>query len=315
MMRSRGCACLVRFSQPTVGCSGMAAPHPPTQAGQPVRVYPLKWMESVFDSREKAECLLKPEVENGNVSYHDMELAQVSNILLVTTYRRNNTIVFSTVLLWEQETPSSGGSHSLETAPWCTRSISRLIQLAQLIYSSLAFLGAVAYSQGFARPKWRLSKLVATSTLLGFCSYSIGFNQKLSAHIKFARSLDNPAGFNQALRNINARLGGPEHFPYGVPERREEVLGAALGPPVATSSTITGSIPETTEPTEGWAVSPFQEEPDQNQGEYPYVMIPCVIPGPPASTNAQGANQLYIRFDPAHFGSLQCSLLIQYIGP
>jgi hypothetical protein len=67
-----GCACFTRFSQPTVSYSRMADPRSPTQAGQPVRVYPLKWMESVFSSREKTEYLLKPEVENGNVTYNDM---------------------------------------------------------------------------------------------------------------------------------------------------------------------------------------------------------------------------------------------------
>jgi hypothetical protein len=132
---------------------------------------------------------------------------------------------------------------------------------------------------------------VTTSTLLGFCSYSIGFNQNLSAHIKFARSLENPVGFNQALRNVNARLGGPEHFPYGVPERREELVGAALGPAFQASPTSTESTSATTEPTEGWAVPPSQEDLDQNQSEYLYVMISCVILG---AYKAQAANQLYI---------------------
>jgi len=109
---------------------------------------------------------------------------------------------------------------------------------------------------------------VAISTFLGFGSYTFGFNQKLSAHFRFARTLEDPAGFNRALQNINARLGGPEHFPYGVPERREELMGVALGPHVANGPNANGSSPETTEPGEGWAAYPVQE-PDQNQGRSP----------------------------------------------
>lgn len=75
---------LVPFSQPTAGHSGMAASRSPTQTGQSSRAYPLKWIEAVFDSKERTESLLRPEVENGNVTYHDMELAQASEVLLLT---------------------------------------------------------------------------------------------------------------------------------------------------------------------------------------------------------------------------------------
>jgi hypothetical protein len=62
----------------------MAALRPPAQQDQSARAYPLKWIEDTFNSREKTESLLRPEVENGNVTYHDMELAQASEILLLT---------------------------------------------------------------------------------------------------------------------------------------------------------------------------------------------------------------------------------------
>ena len=41
-------------------------------------------MEGTFSSRKKTESLLRPEFENGNVAYHDMELAQASDISLLT---------------------------------------------------------------------------------------------------------------------------------------------------------------------------------------------------------------------------------------
>ena len=107
------------------------------------------------------------------------------------------------------------------------------------------------------------------STFLGFSSYTIGFNQKLSSHFKFARSLENPTGFNQALRNVNARLGGPENFPYGVPERREELMSVVLGPGVAAlprDPNVSRKTHDTTQPGEDWAVSSSTEELDQSQG-------------------------------------------------
>lgn len=124
---------------------------------------------------------------------------------------------------------------------------------------------------------------MAISAFLGCGSYTFGFNQKLAAHARFARSLENPAGFNRALRNINARIGGPEHFPYGVPEQREERVAIALGPGIAALSknpTAGGSPPETMDPGEGWAVSPSQEEPDQSQSKPLYVIhVPSIISG------------------------------------
>ncbi|KAF9650044.1 hypothetical protein BDM02DRAFT_3268241 [Thelephora ganbajun] len=225
----------------------------PTQTNQSTRAYPLRWIEGTFNSKEKTETLFRPEVENGNITYHDMELAQ--------SFFSNKT------------------------------------RYLPFLYSNLAFLSTVTYSRWFARPKWSLTKLVTIGTFLGLGSYTFGFNRKLAAHFRFARSLENPAGFNRALRNINARLGGPEHFPYGVPERRGELIGVALGPGVTALSKNpnVNKLPlETTEPGEDWAVSSSQEQPDQNQ-----------IPFPPAPTNAMNTKQSYTLI-PFNFTSPEC---------
>lgn len=110
---------------------------------------------------------------------------------------------------------------------------------------------------------------MAISTFLGFGGNVAGFSQNLSTHFKFARSLENPVGFNRALRNVNARLGGPEHFPYGVPERQEDLMGVAAGPVVGAlprDTTVGGSTRDNTEPGEGWTVSSSPGELDQSQG-------------------------------------------------
>ena len=144
-----------------------------------------------------------------------------------------------------------------------------------------------------------MTKLVTISTFLGFGSYTFGFNQKLTAHFKFARSLEDPAGFNRALRNINTRLGGPEHFPYGVPERREELMGIALGPSVAASSkdsSVSEPPLETTESGEVWSGEATPES-DQNQSkssEASYVIaVLCASFPSSALANAAGTKRLY----------------------
>ena len=143
---------------------------------------------------------------------------------------------------------------------------------------------------------------MTTSTFLGIGSYTFGFNQKLSAHFRFARSLENPAGFNRALRNINARLGGPEHFPYGVPEMREESIAVALGPGVTALSNDKKPRLETTESGEDWTFPPSQEEPDQNRCKFPYVIAAicasCLAQSAPTDATAGGDVS---RFDSVRF--------------
>lgn len=109
-------------------------------------------------------------------------------------------------------------------------------------------------------------------TFLGFGSYSFGISQKLSAHSRFARSLEDPAGFNRALRNINTRLGGPDHFPYGVPEKREEGMTIAFEPGPTDQSKdphINKSSTAAGEPGEDWTGSAVQNEIDRNQAQQP----------------------------------------------
>lgn len=77
----RSSACLSRsFLTTNPRSSEMAVPRSPTQPHQSARAYPLKWIEGTFNSKDKTESLFRPEVENGNVTYHDMELAQASEI-------------------------------------------------------------------------------------------------------------------------------------------------------------------------------------------------------------------------------------------
>ncbi|TFY79046.1 hypothetical protein EWM64_g4968 [Hericium alpestre] len=38
-------------------------------------VYPVPWLEGTFTSRDRTEALLKPELENGTITYHDYESA------------------------------------------------------------------------------------------------------------------------------------------------------------------------------------------------------------------------------------------------
>lgn len=57
--------------------------------------------------------------------------------------------------------------------------------------------------------------------MISSAGFAYGFKQKLDAHRKFARALENPAGFNRALQGVNLRLGGTAPWNYGVPVRED----------------------------------------------------------------------------------------------
>lgn len=76
----------------------------------------------------------------------------------------------------------------------------------------------MAYGRGI-RPRWSTGRIFVSGTMLSTAGFGWGFKQKLDAHRKFVRTLENPAGFNRALQGVNLRLGGPTPWNYGVPVR------------------------------------------------------------------------------------------------
>jgi hypothetical protein len=61
--------------------------------------------------------------------------------------------------------------------------------------------------------KWTQRRALATFTL-GFTGYTFGKLSMLRAHYDYVRNLENPAGFEKAMENVQAKLGGlvPQGF-------------------------------------------------------------------------------------------------------
>jgi len=114
--------------------------------------------------------------------------------------------------------------------------------------------------------------------------FAYGFKQKLDAHRKFARALENPAGFNRALQGVNLRLGGTTPWNYGVPVR-EDLLD--------------DSTPRTTPDSE------FQEERDRssNTGLWDTSSTPSSSPIPTRPTSQPQASTNNSRWEQIRGGS------------
>jgi len=85
-------------------------------------------------------------------------------------------------------------------------------------------VGTIIFGSRFAKPRWKAIRLTAVGSMASVGGFAIGFQQTLDAHFRFIRSLENPAGFNRALQNINIRLGGSTPWNYGVPTKEDAFL-------------------------------------------------------------------------------------------
>jgi len=81
---------------------------------------------------------------------------------------------------------------------------------------------ALGYGTSIARPRWPHTKLVwvsGSATLLGMV---FGQVRQVIAHRQFTEALENPAGFIEALRNVDRRLGGDGHLGFTLERIRNE---------------------------------------------------------------------------------------------
>lgn len=78
----------------------------------------------------------------------------------------------------------------------------------QAIYGVGAAGATLGYGYSAARPRWSRAKLAwgsGAATLIGMV---FGQVRQALAHRQFTEALENPAGFMEALRNVDSRLGG-----------------------------------------------------------------------------------------------------------
>jgi hypothetical protein len=92
----------------------------------------------------------------------------------------------------------------------------------QAIYGIGAAGATLGYGHSIARPRWSHTKLVwvsGSATLLGMVYGQI---RQVMAHRQFTEALENPAGFIEALRNVDRRLGGDGHLGFTLERIRND---------------------------------------------------------------------------------------------
>ncbi|KAF9532018.1 hypothetical protein CPB83DRAFT_848196 [Crepidotus variabilis] len=74
--------------------------------------------------------------------------------------------------------------------------------LASLLFGSTAVIGL-----RLRKPKWSHWHSAGVISTMAVTGYFLGSFQKLSAHVRYLHSLQDPAGYAEAIRNIETRIG------------------------------------------------------------------------------------------------------------
>jgi len=153
--------------------------------------YPIQWLDSTFNSRARAEELLRPDLDSGLITSHDYQLATT---FLPASHR-----------YW----------------PY--------------VFSLAGSAGAGAYQRFYRRPPASLNRTTLFATVGGFLGAAWGQFRRADSHATFAKLLDDPVAFSQALENVNRRAGGTRPLGWTLQRarevaQREEMHGNSAAP-------------------------------------------------------------------------------------
>ncbi|EPQ60720.1 hypothetical protein GLOTRDRAFT_135354 [Gloeophyllum trabeum ATCC 11539] len=162
---------------------------------EPKGSYPTRYLELVFKGRRRTEELLKPELENGNLTPHDYE--QSTRFLGAPTQTGFGL---------------SGTLLPYVVGPFAARLPAfRNLRLVPVKVSTVAFF-------------------------TGILGYGVGEAYRIRSHIRFAKSLENPAGFERAVENVFHRIDGMPQVKVRLPvehrNRSDWGVGAKEDDPV-----------------------------------------------------------------------------------
>ncbi|KAH7883660.1 hypothetical protein F5I97DRAFT_1831345 [Phlebopus sp. FC_14] len=152
--------------------------------------YPLAWLSTTFDTRERTVELLQPELDDNILSRHDFELA---TRFLPASHRN-----------WP---------------------LTRYINLiTQKLYGPYAGVAVTAYGWFLARPRWRMGRLALSNLGAMVAGTMYGQLRQLRAHKQFVDALEDPEGFITAMNHVHHRLGATESLPFTLhPVRTERI--------------------------------------------------------------------------------------------
>lgn len=161
----------------------------------------VHWLDTTFKSRERTAELLRPDLESGLITQNDYHTA----------------VAFL---------PGPHRYYPVSAWPILPLSFSRLRGL-KVFYSATST--AVFFAVGRAR-RWQLTspRNFAFGFLSNFVGLIWGQFERAKVHYRFARQLENPTGFSQALQNVNVRTGGKEPLRWALPGADTELLKKGL---------------------------------------------------------------------------------------
>ncbi|KAG1881766.1 hypothetical protein C8R48DRAFT_682144 [Suillus tomentosus] len=119
------------------------------------------------------------------------------------------------------------------------------------IYGVGAAGATLGYGYSMARPRWSHAKLAWGSGAATAIGLVFGGVRQVLAHRQFTEALENPAGFIEALRNVDRRLGGDGQLGFTLSRIRKD---AARLDNTATSGTSQEHGPEMVS-EENWGAS------------------------------------------------------------
>ncbi|KAG2118428.1 hypothetical protein DEU56DRAFT_747713 [Suillus clintonianus] len=97
-----------------------------------------------------------------------------------------------------------------------------------VIYGVGAAGASLGYGRSIARPRWSHTKLVWVSGAATLMGMVFGQVRQVLAHKQFTEALENPAGFMEALRDVDRRLGGDGHLGFTLERIRKDAKSTAL---------------------------------------------------------------------------------------
>ncbi|KAH9937082.1 uncharacterized protein B0H18DRAFT_1112965 [Fomitopsis serialis] len=154
--------------------------------------YPIQWLDSTFNSRARAEELLRPDLESGLITPHDYQLA--------------TTFLPGSHRYWPVLCVLPRGERRRGSVPTLLPQTARVTEPHNTLRYCGGFLGAV----------W-------------------GQFRRADTHATFAKLLDDPVAFSQALENVNRRTGGVRPLGWTLQRarevaQREEMHGNSAAP-------------------------------------------------------------------------------------
>jgi hypothetical protein len=191
------------------------------------RYYPIAWLNNTFKSQETTQKLLQPQLHNGILTEHDYQLAvkflpgwhryydyayALSSSFFTLSYGLHGPRLFANPRLFLQTPAMLLFPFTATSAPSPSPSATQSTAILRTRF----------------KPYWRPLPIALSSIGALVLGAFVGQLHVLNSHLGFTLALENPAGFERAVRNVYDKVGGvgmsgPFQIDWIDPERPGEL--------------------------------------------------------------------------------------------